>query len=41
MTVQELIDKLSEIKDKSLPVLDYENTEISDVDEQDDAVVLE
>ena len=41
MTVQELIDKLQDIKDKSLPVLDYENTEISDVDEQEDAVVLE
>lgn len=41
MTVQELIDKLSEISNKSLPVLDYEDTEIEDVEETDDAVKLE
>lgn len=41
MTVQELINKLLDIKDKSLPVLDYEDMEIEDVTVEKDRVKLE
>lgn len=40
MTVQELIEALNKVEDKSLPVLQYECSDIEEVIEDDDYVII-
>lgn len=40
MTVQELIDKLSKVEDKSKEVIDEDVCSISDIQETDNEVIL-
>lgn len=40
MTVQELIDALNKIKDKTLDVFHYDCTEVEEVDSSESEVIL-
>ena len=40
MTVQELIDALSKVEDKSKDVIHYDYMEIDEIDERNDEVIL-
>ena len=40
MTVQQLIDELNKVEDKSKEVLDYEFSDINEVEECNDYVII-
>ena len=40
MTVQELIDALNKVEDKSKDVIHYDYMEIDEIDERNDEVIL-